>query len=373
MAKLFSSTGSSACPCIDTASILASSVRAKCVVDSGATTTLVTTPTMMTMNATREQFNGVYVRDAHGYRCYPLSYGSGGCNRHDLFSHPACADADADIKKKKKKKEPFCEESWCYVDFDKCKDSSELVFKSTFMAHRLENDLFYSYSTCNSTNYWDLFLSTQELKDETLTVTIPSLLHPLHYKTKTADDSNNETISLDSIIGNEDDDQAARASYFKNDTIEWKGYVIDYLNAVLELTDMKGFHFTHRSGGSEVAIKSSIFTGAVYDGKLDLSRSIYTHTHQFSSLTHTGQHVFLFFNRSPSRTERPCGEPVLDYIGPVRNDVIHRPRIDRQNCIVDSRSFVGKHAHVAEWNRHPSIQTIQRSAVGCVDCCVGRF
>jgi hypothetical protein len=60
------------------------------------------------------------------------------------------------------------------------------------------------------------------------------------------------------------------SEYF-DDSIPWQGWVIDYLDAVLEISNMKSFNYTHRSGGSEVAVTSSIYTGAVYDVQTGLS------------------------------------------------------------------------------------------------------
>jgi hypothetical protein len=70
--------------------------------------------------------------------------------------------------------------------------------------------------------------------------------YPLHYK-----DSNN----LDTDRG---------AEHYTNDEVPWRGWIVDYLVAILEVSDIGGFDYTYRSKGSDV-YSASLYTAAVGD------------------------------------------------------------------------------------------------------------
>ena len=83
---------------------------------------------------------------------------------------------------------------------------------------------------------------------------VPGFWHPAHYKIG-ASGSHNDISEQD----------------YLNDTIPWEGWLMNYLDAVLEVSDISGWNYTHRSGGSSVVVTSSIWTAAVYDIQAGLS------------------------------------------------------------------------------------------------------
>ena len=105
--------------------------------------------------------------------CFPLMYGSGSCKQHDLSVHPSCQQVivDDDNNNLPLPLPEFCYESFCYVDYNKCKDSKE-IFRRTDLFGFLDTDIYYSYSTCNSTaDYYTEYISTQAVKEKFITVT----------------------------------------------------------------------------------------------------------------------------------------------------------------------------------------------------------
>jgi len=102
--------------------------------------------------------------------CYPLTYGRSICDAHDLKVNPLCNSSNPDLPE-------YCHDEWCYVDFEKCKRSDKMMRKSDYYPG--SNDIFYSYSTCGSTEYnWVDFSTTVILKGKELTVTIPGMWSP---------------------------------------------------------------------------------------------------------------------------------------------------------------------------------------------------
>jgi hypothetical protein len=83
---------------------------------------------------------------------------------------------------------------------------------------------------------------------------IPDFWYPAHYK----------------IGANGSHNDVSRPDYL-NDTIPWEGWLMDCLDAVLDVSDMSGLNYTHRSGGSDVVVTSSAWTAAVYDIQAGLS------------------------------------------------------------------------------------------------------
>ena len=116
------------CPCINSTAVLASLAGRQCLLspsgDAGVRITL-------------------------GGSCVPFSYGSTMCLQHDLLHDATCRvglPADGNIIP------PHCFRSWCYVDEAACKKySGERVFRSSYFSFDSGLDLYYSYSTCNST------------------------------------------------------------------------------------------------------------------------------------------------------------------------------------------------------------------------------
>ena len=101
----------------------------------------------------------------------------------------------------------------CYVDWEVCKRSNNIFTATDVWEFTEVAEIFYSYSTCNSSNIdWNDFVSTESIKDKTIHVTIPSIFYPAHYKLNVSD-------------GN--DDTGNRFEYgqgdaYLDDSIPWK-------------------------------------------------------------------------------------------------------------------------------------------------------
>lgn len=144
--KLSGSTGNPGCECIDESDALASLSERSCTLDDGSP--------------------GVVLKLRED-TCFSTSYGSSACLMHDMIHDPDCKK-DQDVIP------PYCVRPWCYVDLASCiKDSDEMVFRSSYfgvdsgellfwhfvhcispiLIHYLALgvDVYFSYSTCNST------------------------------------------------------------------------------------------------------------------------------------------------------------------------------------------------------------------------------
>mmetsp|Transcript_30169 Transcript_30169/g.56975 ORF Transcript_30169/g.56975 Transcript_30169/m.56975 type:complete len:185 (-) Transcript_30169:2071-2625(-) len=123
--------GKQGCPCTNETATLSSLTKRICEV-------------ALTPWSTGE----IGIRLTLGGSCVPVptSYGSSQCLQHDLLNDPACiSDGDDTIP-------AYCFQSWCYVNADECaRDSNERVYRSSYFSFDSGVDMFYSYSTCNST------------------------------------------------------------------------------------------------------------------------------------------------------------------------------------------------------------------------------
>ena len=72
---------------------------------------------------------------------------------------------------------------------------------------------------------------------------VPEFWYPVHYKIG-ASGSHNDVSEQD----------------YLNDTIPWEGWLMDYLDAILDVSDISELNYTHRSGGSAVVVTSSVYT-----------------------------------------------------------------------------------------------------------------
>jgi hypothetical protein len=114
------------CPCIDVSSIISPLTSRICTLPTGE-------------NGTKFSIDGI---------CVPYSYGSSQCLQHDLLHDPSCS-LD---KMGEKPVEAYCFRPWCYIDAKACmKDSEERTYRSDYFSFDSGIDLYYSYSTCNST------------------------------------------------------------------------------------------------------------------------------------------------------------------------------------------------------------------------------
>ena len=190
--------------------------------------------------------------------CYPVSYGSNECATHDLGVDPRCPDEGNSTTSMDDMPE-WCEEQFCYVDPEACRLSSDLLYRSTMF-----EGVYYSYSVCNGTaDNWLQYQTTEGLRDVTLRVTIPIVRDKAHYKLKAGGTAN----ELASSSGPE----------YYDDSVPWAGFMVDYFDAVVELSDMKGVEYTYRTKGADT-LGLGAFTGVVHDvqaGLTDLALSSY--------------------------------------------------------------------------------------------------
>ena len=130
-------TGNSGCSCINTTNTLLQVQTRECTLQDGS--------------------RGVYT--GSGRMCVAPSYGSSMCKQHDLISDPDCSitENDLDIHAIPQ----YCTRSWCYVDLEQCKsESQDIIYRSSYFDEDTNVDLFFSYSTCNSTA--DDFMEAQD-------------------------------------------------------------------------------------------------------------------------------------------------------------------------------------------------------------------
>ena len=128
------------CPCIDTTSSLSSLTDLYCTLLSDGST--------------------IGVQLTAGGSCVPFTYGSSSCLPHDLIHDPKCTldqlfSVSNGVNATKSNYiivPSYCFRSWCFVDPNTCKkQSDERVYRSGYFGYDTDVELFYSYSTCNST------------------------------------------------------------------------------------------------------------------------------------------------------------------------------------------------------------------------------
>ena len=217
------SSGSEGCECTDQTSVLASLTDRGCTTPSGEPGVSLTL----------------------GGSCASYNYGSSSCLQHDFINDEKCqVDATSTFV------EPYCFQAWCYVDLDSCKrNSEEKIYKSDYFANE---DVFYSYSTCNGTNYFADVVVPSPLVVGNISISsaIPDYQYPMLGK-QLSDGS--KTFE----IGDE---------YF-DDSIPFRGVYIDYINDIVQLSngDIRNVTYTHTSKASIKEHPTSSFTAAVED------------------------------------------------------------------------------------------------------------
>ena len=124
MAK--SSGGNAGCPCINVEQQLLSLTDRYCYLSDGT--------------------EGIKL--TYGGACVPPTFGSAVCLQHDMIHDPSCSydpTTTAVVA-------PYCFRPWCYVDRESCtRDSDERVYRSSYFDFDSGADIYFSYSTCNST------------------------------------------------------------------------------------------------------------------------------------------------------------------------------------------------------------------------------
>jgi hypothetical protein len=156
---------------------------------------------------------------------YASDFRFNACLQHDLMHNPTCQDLDGTKK--------FCLNSWCYVDKETCKTSSiECIYHSEWLNAGSNSfipepgvDLFYSYTTCNSTDAgWEEFkavgANNQVLGGIPIISTASYVVSPMVYKT----DINGEVL-------------VAGSPEYKNDSVPFEGVYISYMEELINYTN----------------------------------------------------------------------------------------------------------------------------------------
>ncbi|KAK1739295.1 hypothetical protein QTG54_009838 [Skeletonema marinoi] len=219
------STGNEGCNCINQTSVLASLQNRGCTTATGQP--------------------GVYL--TLGGSCVAYDYGSSACLQHDFIHDPICqTDASTTAVP------PYCFQTWCYVDASTCKtNSEEYIYKSEYFSP--SNDIFYSYSTCNSTDhFWQQQLGSSATNVSVIgginiAAAVPASPDPMLYK-QLPDGTKGTDVYFD-------------------DSVPFGGIYIDYINELVKISngDIQNVTSTHISKGSLKRYPASSFTAAVQD------------------------------------------------------------------------------------------------------------
>jgi len=224
------SSGNEGCNCINQTSVLASLENRHCTTAAGKP--------------------GVYLK--LGGSCVSYDYGSSACLQHDLLHDPIC---QGDLSTTTIP--PYCSQPWCFVNATSCKkNSEEFIFKSEYFLD--QHDIFWSCSTCNSTDYfWQQYLDSSPnnvsvIGGINLTAIIPTFQYPVMGK---------------QLPGGALWERTENNTYYFDDTVPFGGIYIDYVNAIAQLSNgdiQNDISFTHTSKGS-LKRYTSAFTAAVQD------------------------------------------------------------------------------------------------------------
>ena len=132
-------TGMEGCPCLNTTTTLSSLTDRYCTLSNGQ--------------------KGIQL--TLGGSCVPFSYGASTCQQHDLLHDPSCkldqlftdqTTLSNTTTNNNNIVPPYCFRAFCYVDAKTCKKySEERVYRSGYFGYEENIDIYYSYSTCNST------------------------------------------------------------------------------------------------------------------------------------------------------------------------------------------------------------------------------
>jgi hypothetical protein len=148
---ILNGTSNKGCPCVDVSSIISPITSRKC-----------------TLPITGD--NGV--KFSIDGPCVQYSYGSSQCLQHDLLHDPSCLLDDIGDNKNV---EAYCFRPWCYINAEACmKNSFERIYRSDYFSFDSGIDLYYSYSTCNSTA--DDWLAAKDAKTNDAILTGASIL-----------------------------------------------------------------------------------------------------------------------------------------------------------------------------------------------------
>ena len=225
------SSGNEGCSCINQTSLLASLDNRDCITPNG--------------------LSGVYL--TLGGSCVAYEYGSNACLQHDLIHDPICqGDPSTTVVP------PWCMQAFCFVDASSCrKNSEEDIYKSDYFP---QHDIFYSYSTCNSTDYfWQQHVGSSATNASVaggvnISAAVPVLYNPVLMK----------YLPDGTLVRRQTD---ADDAYYFDDRVPFGGIYIDYVNSIVKLSngDIQNVTFTHTSRASLKRYPRSRFTAAVRD------------------------------------------------------------------------------------------------------------
>ena len=169
---------------------------------------------------------------------YPSNYGLRTCRSWDAGLKPYCQDSGDDDDDDDD--ELYCGREWCYVNATICRASNISYYQSSFLGC----NFYYSYHTCRESGDFVDHDIVNGLQGKTLTVGIPSLKYPEHYRL----DSDGEVVTSTDVTAGQG---------------EYLGMFIDFLN---EVAGSAGYalHYDYVSGGS-LAHQSSRWTACVED------------------------------------------------------------------------------------------------------------
>jgi len=216
--------------------------------------------------------------------CYAPDYGSNGCQAYDVDlsgSHGCATDSPPS----------WCASAWCYVDMEACRRSG-IDMSGTRIFEDLK--LYYSYGTCDMTMDEETEASlafehdanpiTTQAQGEVLTVGIPTMDYPIHFK-------RDSTGAL--ALGNED-------PLYYDDSVPWEGTMIEFLDEILSVAPYAGFNYTFTSPMARLASPHSSWTATVYDVEkrlLDMGGSVFWVTAERTEMTafSTSYHIDLHY------------------------------------------------------------------------------
>jgi len=198
-------TGNSGCSCINTTDTILQVQGRECTLQDGS--------------------RGVYAGNIR--MCVAPSYGSSFCMQHDLISDPDCSITENDLATHAIPQ--YCARSWCYVDVEQCKkESLEIIYRSSYFDVDTNVDLFFSYSTCNSTaedfiEAQDTVVFSQALGGIDILANVPNYYNPSMFKRN----GDGGIITSTNDAGGEE--------YYYNDAIPWEGAAIEYVQEIVQV------------------------------------------------------------------------------------------------------------------------------------------
>ena len=182
LSKIVVTSASTGCPCINTTDTLLQVQDRECKLQDGS--------------------RGVYA--GNGRMCVAPSYGSSICKQHDLISDPDCSITENDLDTYVIPQ--YCTRPWCYVDLEQCKvESQDIIYRSSYFDVDTDVDLFFSYSTCNSTaddfiEAQDTALVSQALGGIGILANVPNYYNPSQYRSSSSLFSSRENVLFSELL-----------------------------------------------------------------------------------------------------------------------------------------------------------------------------